>query len=57
MFLDPTLEEMLDLQVPPLVRQGSGVCWFVQHPDDYSNYSSSGMVDEADVKSTFTGWA
>ena len=56
-FLDPTLEEMLDLQVPPLVRQGSGVCWFVQHPDDYSNYSSSGMVDEADVKSTFTGWA
>ena len=55
--LDPTLEEMLDLQVPPLVRQGSGVCWFVQHPDDYSNYSSSGMVDEADVKSTFTGWA
>ena len=56
-FLDPTLEEMLDTQVPPLIRQSSGVCWFVQHPDDYSNYSSSGMVDEADVKSTFTGWA
>ena len=56
-FLDPTLEEMLDTQVPPLIRQSSGGCWFVQHPDDYSNYSSSGMVDEADVKSTFTGWA
>ena len=56
-FLDPSLEEMLDTQVPPLIRQSSGGCWFVQHPDDYSNYSSSGMVDEADVKSTFTGWA
>lgn len=56
-FLDPTLDEMSDPQVPPLVRQGSGSCWFVQRPDDYSNYESSGMVDEADVKSTFTGWA
>lgn len=56
-FLDPTLDEMSDPQVPPLVRQGSGSCWFVQRPDDYSNYASSDMVDEADVKSTFTGWA
>ena len=56
-FLDPSLEEMLDTQVPPLIRQSSGGCWFANRPDDYSEYESEQMVDEADVKSTFTGWA
>lgn len=56
-FLDPSLEEMIEPQVPPLIRQGAGACWFAQEPMDYSEHRSAQMIDEADVRSMFTGWA
>ena len=56
-FLDPSLEEMIEPQVPPLIRQGAGACWFAQNPMDYSEHRSAQMIDEADVRSMFSGWA
>lgn len=56
-FLDPTIEQMLDAQVPPVIRQSAGACWFAQDPRDYVADFSDGMNIEADIRSAFTGWA
>lgn len=56
-FLDPSIEQMLDAQVPPVIRQSAGACWFAQDPRDYTEDFSHDMNIEADIRSAFAGWA